>query len=118
MSHSDVFDTFSVRFVSNYLFWTDDNYGGVRTQRDSYKYAVESYTTANPADTYTEKVCDQLIANNVVIFSIAFEAPTRGRDLMQYCASQAGNYFDVAGADIEQAFSSIADKIQQLRLTY
>lgn len=118
MAHSEVFDTFSVRFISNYLFWTDDNYGGVRTQRDSYKYAVESYTTANPADTYTEKVCDQLIANNVVIFSIAFEAPSRGRDLMQYCASQPGNYFDVAGADIEQAFSSIADKIQQLRLTY
>jgi hypothetical protein len=118
LSHSDVFDTFSVRFTSNYLFWTDKDWGEVEDLRIDYRNAVSSYTTANPADTYTEKVCDQLIANDVVIFSIAFEAPSRGRDLMQYCASQPGNYFDVAGADIATAFSSIADKIQQLRLTY
>jgi hypothetical protein len=36
---------------------------------------------------------------------------------MRYCATSSGHYFDVNGVEISEAFSSIANTIQQLRLS-
>ena len=55
--------------------------------------------------------------DGVVVFSIAFEAPARGRSLLQDCASTPGHYYDVEGVEISDAFASIANTIETLRLT-
>ena len=51
------------------------------------------------------------------VFTVAFEAPPEAETLLQNCASKAGNYFDVEGTQISDAFTAIAVQISQLRLT-
>jgi len=115
LSHTELFATFSVRYISEYFFRVaNDNQ---RNRREAYRNAVTRYTGNSTADGYTEKLCDRLKAQDVVIFTIGFEAPDRGQDLMRYCASSSGHYFDVEGVEISEAFSSIANTIQQLRLS-
>jgi len=60
--------------------------------------------------------CDQAREKGVVVFTIAYEAPSNARTEMQNCASSPAHFFDVAGTDIRDAFSAIADQINQLRL--
>ncbi|ABV94003.1 hypothetical protein Dshi_2267 [Dinoroseobacter shibae DFL 12 = DSM 16493] len=115
LSHAELFGTFSVRFISEFFFRVKND--NQKTIREKYRNAVTRYTGNSTADGYTEQICDQLKAQDVVIFTIGFEAPQRGQDLMRYCASSSGHYFDVEGVEISEAFSSIANTIQQLRLS-
>ncbi|MFU8883215.1 MAG: pilus assembly protein TadG-related protein, partial [Rhodobacterales bacterium] len=62
-------------------------------------------------------LCDQAKAQGIVIYTVAFEAPTLGQDLMRSCASSSNHAFDVDGLDIRSAFASIATSIRKLRLT-
>lgn len=76
---------------------------------------VGGYATAN---TNLQNICSTAKANDhIEIFTVAFEAPEDGQTVLQNCASKTGNYFDVAGTQISEAFSSIASQISQLRLT-
>ena len=77
---------------------------------------VDQYVWADEGDRRLRRICDEAHANNVVVFSIAFEAPTRGQQVMRYCASSDAHYYDVEGIDISNAFASIARTINQLRL--
>ncbi|MBW4707746.1 Tad domain-containing protein [Roseobacter sp. YSTF-M11] len=57
-------------------------------------------------------------ARNVVIYTIAFEAPGTPEAQMQYCASSDSHFFRASGKDeIDAAFSTIARQINELRLT-
>ncbi|MEM0935325.1 MAG: Tad domain-containing protein [Pseudomonadota bacterium] len=69
----------------------------------------------NLADFY--KACDAAKANDVIVFTIAFEAPEGAKTEMRNCASSINHYFDVDQLEIGAAFSSIARTINQLRLT-
>lgn len=62
-------------------------------------------------------LCNQAKAQGVVIYTVAFEAPTLGQNLMRSCASSSNHAFDVDGLDIRSAFASIATSIRKLRLT-
>ncbi len=63
-------------------------------------------------------ICDAAKVNNdILVFTIAFEAPSAGEAAMQSCATVPGFYYDVAGTDITEAFQSIAGQITTLRLT-
>lgn len=64
-------------------------------------------------DTATKRRCDQAKADGIEIFSVAFEAPSRGRDLLEYCASSEAHYFDARdSADFLAAFEAIGDRIE------
>lgn len=55
---------------------------------------------------------------NIVIYTIAFEAPGNPEDQMRYCASSTSHFFRATGKDeINAAFSTIARQINELRLT-
>ena len=70
------------------------------------------------AVTQNRSICDQAKTNaNITIFTVAFEAPVNGQELLEYCATAPGYYFDVDGTDIGTAFKSIAGQIALLRLT-
>lgn len=62
-------------------------------------------------------LCSRVKEQGVVIYTVAFEAPTAGRNLLNSCASSANHAFDVDGLEIRSAFSSIATSIRKLRLT-
>lgn len=81
-----------------------------------YNSLVVEYADGNEGDDRLENICDAAHAQGIVIFSIAFEAPQAGQDVMSYCASSDAHYYEIDGLDITDAFSSIARTINQLRL--
>lgn len=62
-------------------------------------------------------LCNRVKEQGVVIYTVAFEAPARGKALLNSCASSSNHAFDVNGLQISSAFASIATSIRQLRLT-
>lgn len=72
------------------------------------------------ADTSTKILCDKAKADNVTIYSIAFDAPRRGKELLSYCANSPDHYFDAKNsAELIEAFKDIGRKTSQVvsRLT-
>ncbi|MEM9636371.1 MAG: pilus assembly protein TadG-related protein [Pseudomonadota bacterium] len=67
-----------------------------------------------------KKQCDlaKEAARNIVIYTIAFEAPGTPESQMKYCASSDSHFFRATGKEeIAAAFSTIARQINELRLT-
>lgn len=74
------------------------------------------FAARNEGDENLRAICDAANAAGIVVFTIGFEAPTGGQQVMQYCATTDAHYFDVEGVEISLAFASIAQTINQLRL--
>ncbi len=62
-------------------------------------------------------LCTAVKQQGIVVYTVAFEAPTAGRNLLRSCASSSNHAFDVNGLEIRSAFASIATSIRKLRLT-
>jgi len=116
LDYSDLWNHIPPGAVRNNLL---SNYylSDVRDQFD-WEDIVNQYGQDNGivGDRRLRNICDVAHAEGIVVFSIAFEAPSRGRDVMRYCASSDAHYYDVDGIDISDAFASIARTINQLRL--
>ncbi|MBT8411179.1 MAG: hypothetical protein KJP02_05210 [Octadecabacter sp.] len=69
------------------------------------------------ADARLSDICEAARDRGIIIYTVAFEAPFRGRTALQDCASSPSHYFDVSGTDISEAFSAIASDIRALKLT-
>ncbi|MEY8828995.1 pilus assembly protein [Sedimentitalea sp. XS_ASV28] len=69
----------------------------------------------------TERICDIAKDNNIIVFTIGFDAPSSGADILRYCSSSDSHFFEVKsdsnGEKIRIAFDSIASSIRKLRLT-
>ncbi len=76
-------------------------------------------TDTSVMDTRLSDVCGAARANGVLVYGIAFEAPTGGVNAIRSCVSTpSSNYFfDVSVLEIESAFNAIASNLSQLRLT-
>lgn len=62
-------------------------------------------------DRSTESYCDQAKADNIKIYSVAFAAPERGQDLLEYCASEGDYYYEPETAsELITAFKNIGSK--------
>lgn len=81
-----------------------------------YYYAYEEKVNAATADARLSSICTTAKANNIVIFTVAFEAPAAGQVALKDCASTESHYFNVNGVEIEEVFSAIGRQINQLRL--
>lgn len=80
-------------------------------------YALDAVVNGSQADDRLSDICEEARDAGVVIYTVAFEAPSGGQDALLDCASSPSHYFDVAGTDISDAFSAIASDIRQLKLT-
>jgi Flp pilus assembly protein TadG len=68
----------------------------------------------NADDDATEALCDTFKDEGIEIFSVAFNAPYGGRQLLEYCASSEEHYFDAQdSAEFLLAFELIGERIQQ-----
>jgi Flp pilus assembly protein TadG len=92
-------------FMDDWQAWND------------WYYAARNYVDWQTKDDRTRAICDAAKANNTIVFTIGFEAPSRGQQVLADCASTLNHYFDVDGLEISDAFASIAASIRQLRLT-
>jgi Flp pilus assembly protein TadG len=66
-----------------------------------------------------QKMCDAAKAAGVVIYTVAFQAPKQGRDILSYCASSSDFAFTPDnGQELQDAYKMIAQSISDLRITY
>lgn len=92
----------------------------VRPLGVNYSWQVSQMRTQTPIGTMNDQlqqVCGLARARDVMIYGIAFEAPTNGRTEIERCASSPAHYFNAQGLEIRTAFRAIATNITQLKLT-
>lgn len=92
--------------------WMDDD-----DAWDDWYYDVRSYVGSSDKNDRVYDMCNTVKDENVIVFTIGFEAPSAGETVLENCASSAAHFFDVDGLEISDAFSAIASSIRQLRLT-
>ncbi|MEM5493874.1 TadE/TadG family type IV pilus assembly protein [Hoeflea sp. AS16] len=72
------------------------------------------------ADSSTKILCDKAKGEGVQVYTVAFAAPTRGKELLSYCATSSAHFFDArSSVDLVAAFKSIGEQASQVasRLT-
>lgn len=76
-------------------------------------------STVPPAtmNSQLQTVCNTARASNVVVCSIAFEAPPVGQAALSNCATTLSRYDVASPTTISQVFASIAGNITKLKLT-
>ena len=87
------------------------------TAYNRWYYDVRNYVNSTIKDARTKAICDTAKDEQIIVFTIGFEAPRGGRAVLKDCASSDAHYFDVQGLAITDAFASIASSIRKLRLT-
>lgn len=85
-------------------------FNNFRTQRGT--------STSTPEmDAELSQICTLTKTQGVLIYSIAFSAPTRGVTTLRNCASSDGHFFNsTSNTALNAAFQAIATNITQLRL--
>ncbi|MCZ8151492.1 MAG: pilus assembly protein TadG-related protein [Rhodobacteraceae bacterium] len=91
---------------STYTTW----WNNFRTQRGD--------SASTPAmDAELTSICNQTKQQGVLVYSVAFSAPTRGVTALRSCASSDGHFFhSTNNTALNAAFQAIATNITQLRL--
>ena len=91
---------------NQYATW----FSNFRTQRGNDK--------STPAmDAELQQICTLTKQQGVLIYGIAFSAPTRGINAVRGCASSEGHFFNSTSTNqLNAAFQAIATNITQLRL--
>jgi Flp pilus assembly protein TadG len=79
--------------------------------------AMFPVTVRETMDSQLLATCTQAKEMGVEVFTVAFEAPARAQTLLQGCASSIDKYYAPVGAEIGDAFDSIANTINVLKLT-
>lgn len=114
VSYADLWAYTSMQRVVRHLYqpWMNDN----QAWNDWYWAPLEG-VDAGPKDARTLDICDAAKEAGIIVFTIGFEAPQGGNEILQQCASSVSHFFDVDGLEISDAFDAIASSIRQLRLT-
>jgi hypothetical protein len=76
-----------------------------------------TFASVSSMDSQLQQTCNAAKTNGVIVYGIAFEAPTNGQTQIRNCASSVAHYFDANGLEISTAFRTIAANIVRLRLT-
>lgn len=64
-----------------------------------------------------QRLCEAIKADDVLVFSVAFQAPSEVLPLLRQCATSPSYFFNVAtGDELTGAYQLIARKLTQLRL--
>lgn len=64
------------------------------------------------SDTQTLTTCTQIRNQDITLYTVAFDAPQQGQDLLSACANDPDNYYESNGSDdLNQAFRQIGAEI-------
>lgn len=102
---------------------TEDNEHLRSTSQLPTKYIVLMTDGDNnyvSADTSTKILCDEAKKDGVKVYSVAFAAPERGKQLLSYCASSEAHFFDAKNSEeLIAAFKNIGQQASKVasRLT-
>lgn len=114
LTYADLWAQTSIKYnlYEHYYPWMNDSEAA-----NDWFYDVRSYVGGSAKDIRTKAICDAAKEDDIVVFTIGFEAPESGQTVLEDCASSISHYFDVDGLEITDAFAAIASSIRQLRLT-
>lgn len=119
---TDSTDAFSWA-LDNVSAATEFTQHAARNGQEPQRYIVfmtDGDNNYSSADTSTKVLCDRAKDAGVQIYTVAFAAPQRGKELLSYCASTSAHFFDAqSSADLIGAFKSIGEQASQVasRLT-
>ncbi len=118
LSWQDIYSTWVRTVIYNKIFNEPYSRGAIdyNTYVATY-YGLEEVVGDTAANTRLANICAAAKNNGVIIYTVAFEAPSGGKNALLNCASSPAHYFDVAGTNISTAFAAIASDIAKLRLT-
>ncbi|NVO24811.1 TadE/TadG family type IV pilus assembly protein [Donghicola mangrovi] len=117
MTYPEAFARWGTQAIA-WKFFEQPYYDGKAPVEAFYNqyYAYEEKVNAAAADARLNTICTVAKNNDIVIFTVAFEAPEAGQIALKNCASTESHYFNVEGVEIEEVFSAIGRQINQLRL--
>lgn len=117
LTNQQLFALNSTRRVATEIY--DPAYAnlGLGSAEDDWHNLAREFVPDVVKDTRLQSICSAAKGNDVVIYSIGFEATANGEIQMRNCASSPSHFFDVNGVEISSAFQAIAASIAQLRLT-
>jgi len=77
------------------------------------------YISANGNSTAQAlNVCDEMKSKGVIVYSVAFQAPSLAETLLRDCATSGDTYFNASsGEELRTAFKAVAADLNNLRLT-
>jgi len=102
--HTVAYNFFYLRYWNANHYW-------------NFRDAAWNWVNAAEKDARLNQICTQAKNEGIVIFAIGFEVTDYSAGVMQNCASTANHFYRVEGLDISYAFKSIANQINQLKLT-
>ena len=116
MDWSEVFARMPVNDYAYSLFY-EQTFDGADYR--AARNATRDNVVASEKDTRLNTICTQAKDAGVVIFTIGFEVTDDSAVVMERCASSSNHFFRVDSEtfDIAYAFDSIANTINQLKLT-
>ncbi|MGJ8585979.1 MAG: pilus assembly protein TadG-related protein [Marinosulfonomonas sp.] len=97
-------------------FWQDYN---VDYYEEAFWFLPDP-STSNGNSTKNSRlssICTAAKAKGIEVFTIGFETSGSSNAVMRACASSDAHHFDVNGLSLDDAFTSIAREIHELRLT-
>lgn len=77
------------------------------------------YMSNGDSDAHAKIFCDAMKAEGIKIYSVAFKAPKAGKDILSYCASSTGQFYNATSSDeLSAAYEEIATTISDLRIAH
>lgn len=75
-------------------------------------------TVADSSPEQAKRACDNMRAQNIIVYSVAFQAPGPARQLLEDCATSRSHSFRADdGAQLISAFRTISERLAALRVT-
>jgi len=111
LDYADLWAWTTMKRVAKYV------YRNYNSDWNEIYYGPRKYVNSGTKNNRAYDICDAAKDQDIIVFTIGFEAPSSGRTVLRNCASSEAHYFDVDGLEIADAFDSIATSIRKLRLT-
>lgn len=97
------------------------------TEPDSEKVVIlmtdgsfnsEVFPAQGSSDEQARALCDGMKTKNIKVYSVALNAPTAGKRVLEYCASGTDYFFEPeTAAELTEAYRKIATSISDLRIS-
>lgn len=110
--------TYPQLFARASLWWNaKNNFYWQNNHENNWYYSLRKSVGSSTKNARTASICGAAKDKGVIIYGIAFEAPTSGLNTIKSCASSDSHVHNVKGLDLDEAFTAIASSIRKLRLT-
>ncbi len=81
------------------------------------EFNTEYEISLGDSTTQARELCSRMRAEGIIIYSVAFEAPVAGQQILKQCATSPAHYFEATGsAELMAAYRNIAAQLNSLRL--